>query len=103
MVLPMSTITNSPGGSSHHRLIQMARWLWVIYAVGLLLLFLTSLPGYVQHVTTGTVPDDIIFDVAQPTGNTYFVSRAERAGLTLQQYVAANTAASASCRQQSFS
>ena len=30
-ILPaMSTITNSGGESSHHRLMQFARWLWVI-------------------------------------------------------------------------
>ena len=46
-ILPvMSTITNSDGGLSHHRLIQFARWLWVIYAIALLLLYLFNLPGY---------------------------------------------------------
>ena len=53
----MSTITNSNGRSSHLRLIQMARWLWVIYAVALPLLNVVSLPGYFGRVLAGTVPN----------------------------------------------
>ncbi len=74
--------------------LRIARGLWVVYAVVMLVVYVVILPAYFQRVTTGTVPDGIVFDISQPTGNLYFTNRAERAGLTLDQYAIANTAAS---------
>jgi len=74
--------------------LRIARILWIVYVTAMLVFYLASLPGYIEHVTTGTVPDGVVFDIAQPPGNAYFTSRADRAGLTLEQYLVANTAVS---------
>jgi hypothetical protein len=89
----MGTITSREGRSSHHRLIQIARWLWVLYAVALLLLYLFSLPGYFERVLAGRVPD-IEFNLDWPAGNAYFAARAAAAGLSLRGWLLADTAAS---------
>jgi MFS family permease len=75
--------------SSRHRLLTAARVLWVVYAVSLLVLYLASLPVFVERVLAGTVAD-ILFDVAWPRGNAYFVARAAVAGVSLQQHLVAN-------------
>lgn len=75
--------------SSHHRLLTAARAVWLIYAVGLLAIYLASLPGYFERVTAGAVPD-ISFDIAWPNGNAYFTARATAAGLTVSRFLVAN-------------
>lgn len=78
---------------SHYRLLAVARALWLVYAVAILILSLASLPAYYQRVTAGTVPD-ISFDVVQPAGNAFFTARAAAAGLPLRQFMVANIAVS---------
>lgn len=75
--------------SSPYRLLWVVRAVWLVYAVGLLALYLVSLPGYFERVATGTVPA-ISFDVAWPSGNAYFAARAAAAGLTVNQFLVAN-------------
>jgi len=72
---------------------QLARWLWVIYAVVLLLLYLFTLPGYFERVLGGTAPN-VSFDLDWPPGNAYFAARATAAGLSLRGWLLADTAAS---------
>ena len=72
------------------RWLKAARILWVVYAVGLLLLYLISLPGYVERVSTGTVPG-ISFDIDRPPGNAYFTTRVAASGLSVESWLAANT------------
>lgn len=79
--------------SSPHRLLTVARVAWLLYAAGLLVLALASLPGYYERVMTGTVPD-ISFEMGEPSGNAYYENRAEAAGLPLRQFLAANIVAS---------
>src|SRR5690606_17947925 len=74
--------------SSDNRLLKAARILWVVYAAGLLILFLVSLPGYFERVSTGTVPA-ISFDIDQPPGNEYFTSRIAASGLSTRGWLAA--------------
>lgn len=79
--------------SSDDRLLKAARILWVVYAAGLLILFLASLPGYFERVSAGTVPD-ISFDIDQPPGNEYFTSRIAASGLSTGGWLAANVTTS---------
>jgi hypothetical protein len=79
---------------AHPRLLKAARVFWLFYAAGILVLHLVSLPGYFAQVSAGTVPEDMLFDENQPTGNAYFATRAATAGLSIDQYLVANKAAS---------
>lgn len=58
------TVKNVP--SSSNRLLTAARVAWATYAVGLLILALASMPGYYNHVITGTVPENISFELGNP-------------------------------------
>ena len=71
---------------------QIARWLWVVYAVVSLSLYLVSLPSYLERVLSLTVPD-IRFLLDWPMGNAYFAARAAAAGLSLRGWLLADTAA----------
>ncbi len=42
---------------------------------------LAGMPGYYERVITGTVPENISFEVGQPNGNAFFAARAEAADL----------------------
>lgn len=82
------TVKNVP--SSSNRLLTAARVAWATYAVGLLILALASMPGYYNHVITGTVPENISFELGQPPGNAFFTTRAAAAGLSIPQFLIAN-------------
>ncbi len=75
------------------RWLRVARGLWVVYAVFLLVLYLVSLPGYFERVLAGTAPN-VSFDLDWPAGNAYFAARAAAAGLSLRGWLLADTAAS---------
>ena len=87
-------MSDNTAPSSSHRLLAVARLVWLLYVAGLLIIYLLSLPGYFERVTTGTVPTDIVFEIGAPMGNGYFTARADNAALTVRQYVIANTVAS---------